>query len=145
MPSPSRWGLALALLAATVLTAGNASAEGEVFAFQVTVLHATPEGKVGKGAQRYDRLLRPQVRYEGLRVVKSRRLRVAANEMGSVTLPNGGAFRFRPIDPVGPGVLVAIDAGTTQGDFRVRGRKPLIFGGWGWKDGKLVVAFELTR
>lgn len=121
------------------------AAEGATFDFAVTVLHATPEGGVGKGAGRFDRLLRRQVRYEGLRVVKSKRVRLAANQIGSLKLPDGDTFRFRPIDPAGPGALVAIDVGTTQGDFRLPKGKPLFLGGSSWKDGTLWVVLELRR
>lgn len=123
---------------------GPALAEGQTFDFVVTVLHATPEGVVGKGAGRYDRLLRRQVRYEGLRVVKSKQATVAAHEIGAVKLPDGDTLRFRPIDPEGPGALVAVDVGSTQGDFRMPKGKPLIFGGSAWKGGRLVVVLELA-
>ncbi|MCP5071344.1 MAG: hypothetical protein GY946_32690, partial [bacterium] len=115
------------LVGALLLFAGGpALAEGPTFEFAVTVLHATPEGSVGKGAGRYDQLLRRQVRYEGLRVVKTKQARVAAHQIGSLKLPGGDAFRFRPIDPEGPGALVAIGVGSTQGDFRLPKGKPLI-------------------
>ncbi|MBW2244137.1 MAG: hypothetical protein JRH01_19310 [Deltaproteobacteria bacterium] len=120
-------------------------AEAETFEFVVTVLHATPEGVVGKGAGRYDRLLRRQVRYEGLRVVKTKRATVATRQIGSVPLPDGDTLRFRPIDPEGPGALVAVDVGSTQGDFRMTKGKPLIFGGSAWKGGLLVVVLEIAE
>lgn len=115
----------------------------EAFQFDVSVLHATPSGSVDDAASRFHRLLGKRVRYEGLRVVKSQSLRVATNDIGSVKLPDGVRFRFRPIDPEGPGVLVAIDMGQTQGDFRLPAGKPLVLGGSAWKGGQLVVVLEL--
>ncbi len=124
------------------LLAAPASAQQE-FAFDVNVLHATPSGQVSGDAQRFHRLLGSRVRYEGLQVVKSQSLTVATNDIGSVKLPDGVRFRVRPIDPAGPGALVAIDMGRTQGDFRLPAGKPLVLGGSAWKGGQLVVVLEL--
>ena len=67
--------------------------------FEVTVLHASPSpGGVGPGAERFDRLLRDTVRYESLRVVKTKERRVELNEIERIALPTGQDFRFRPID-----------------------------------------------
>lgn len=128
-----------------VLLAVPALAAAQEFDFQVSVLHATPGGSVAKDAARFDRLLRPRVRYEGLRVVEQKGARLAANAIGQVKLPDGQRFRFRPIDPAGPGALVAIDMGRTKGDFRLRAGKPLIFGGSSWRGGDLVVVLELRE
>ena len=132
-------GLLVVLLLAPVLAAGQEAG----FEFRVTVLHASESGPVAPEAQRFDRLLRRRVRYQGLRVLQGRTLRVATNDIGRVRLPDGTVFRFRPIDPTGPGALVAIDMGRTQGDFRLPAHKPLILGGAPWKGGQLVVVLEL--
>ncbi len=136
--------LSLVAGACLLLQAGpSLAAEDETFDFVVTVLHATPQGVVTDDAGRFDRFLHHQVRYEGLRVVKSKRATLVANQIGSVKLPDGDTFRYRPIDPDGPGALVAIDVGTTQGDFRLPKGKPLFLGGSSWQGGKLWVVLEL--
>ncbi len=132
----------LLVLLAIAVAPGPALAQ-EAFEFDVSVLHATPTGSVDRAAGRFHRLLGKRVRYEGLRVVTSKSLRVATNDIGSVKLPDGVRFGFRPIDPEGPGVLVAIDMGQTQGDFRLPAGKPLVLGGSAWKGGQLVVVLEL--
>jgi len=112
--------------------------------FEVTVLHASPSpGGIGPGAERFDRLLRDTVRYESLRVMKSKQRKVKLNEIERVTLPTGEDFRFRPIDAGERGVLVAIDwTRTARGDFRLPRGKPLILGGQPYEDGQLVVILE---
>lgn len=141
----SRKSLVLLALALGWLWAAGASADEASFGFRVTVLHATSSGAVDEGAGRFDRLLRKRVSYQGLRVVSSKGQTVGANRIGSVKLPDGTLFRFRPIDPEGPGALVAIDMGGTRGDFRLPAGKPLILGGAAWQQGHLVVVLELTE
>lgn len=112
--------------------------------FEVTVLHASPSpGGVGPGAERFDRLLRETIRYESLRVVKTKQRRVELNEIERVALPSGQDFRFRPIDASDRGVLVSVDwRKTARGDFRLPRGKPLILGGQPYEDGQLVVILE---
>jgi hypothetical protein len=112
--------------------------------FAVTVLHASPApGGVDPAAKRYDRLLRSSLRYESLRVVKSKQRHVKLNEIERVRLPTGEDFRFRPIDAGDRGVLVAVDwRKTARGDFRLPRGKPLILGGQPFEDGQLVVILE---
>jgi hypothetical protein len=112
--------------------------------FEVTVLHASSApGGVGPGAERFDRLLRETVRYESLRVVKTKERRVELNEIEKVALPTGQDFRFRPIDAGDRGVLVSIDwRKTARGDFRLPRGKPLILGGQPYENGQLVVILE---
>jgi hypothetical protein len=112
--------------------------------FSVTVLHASPSpGGIDPGAQRFDELLRSSLRYESLRVVKSKQRHVKLNEIERVRLPTGEDFRFRPIDAGDRGVLVAIDwRKTARGDFRLPRGKPLILGGQPFEDGQLVVILE---
>lgn len=112
--------------------------------FAVTVLHASPEpGGIDEGAQRFDRLLRPSLRYESLRVVKVKQRHVKLNEIERVSLPTGEDFRFRPIDAGDRGVLVAVDwRKTARGDFRLPRGKPLILGGQPYEKGQLVVILE---
>jgi len=112
--------------------------------FAVTVLHASPSpGGIDEGAERFDRLLRSSLRYESLRVVKSKQRHVKLNEIERVSLPTGEDFRFRPIDAGDRGVLVAVDwRKTARGDFRLPRGKPLILGGQPYENGQLVVILE---
>lgn len=148
-----------ALLLTLALAAGAASAQSLVpreqggftskpskprLHFEVTVLHASPEpGGIGPGAERFDRLLRDTVRYQSLRVVKSKERHVDLNEIEKVPLPTGQDFRFRPIDASDRGVLVSVDwKKTARGDFRLPRGKPLILGGQPYEKGQLVVILE---
>ena len=146
-------GLALALAPASAGAQPLVPKEPDAFGakpkiprlyFEVTVLHASPSpGGVDAGAERFDRLLRDTVRYESLRVMKSKQRKVRLNEVERVTLPTGQDFRFRPIDAGERGVLVSVDwRRTARGDFRLPRGKPLILGGQPYEDGQLVVILE---
>ena len=151
-----RWSRSAALLALLLGLAFGASAQPLVdpkksgkpanprLDFAVTVLHASPEkGGIDKGARRFDELLRSSLRYESLRVVKTKQRHVELNEIERVRLPTGEDFRFRPIDAGDRGVLVAVDwRKTARGDFRLPRGKPLILGGQPYEDGQLVVILE---
>ena len=156
---PRRAARDLALSLALALAAGAAGAQAQVpnepgafeakpktprLHFEVTVLHASPSpGGIDPGAERFDRLLRDTVRYESLRVVKSKQRRVKLNEIEKIELPTGRDFRFRPIDAGDRGVLVSVDwRKAARGDFRLPRGKPLILGGQPYEDGQLVVILE---
>ena len=129
-------------MALGILAAGSASAD-EKLAFEVTVLRASPDDRgVDPKAERFHRILGGKVRYESLQVVESKRRQLAPGETGSVRLPSGKTFQFRPIDQGDQGVLVAVDMEkAAQGDFRMRKGKPLFFG-YPHEDGQLVVILE---
>jgi hypothetical protein len=135
--------LALALLL-LVVAGGPARAQDGRVGFDVAVLAASPEpGGIDPAAQRFHALLGKRVRYESLRVLDTKRTRLAVGDIGRVRLPTGTDFRFRPLDVGEHGVLVAVDMGSTaQGDFRIRKGKPLILGGQPYRDGQLVVILE---
>ncbi len=137
----SRRTLALALCVLG-LGAGVAAPAAADHTFEVTVLVVSQApGDIDGRAQRFHRILRKRVRYESLRFVKSQRRRVRLDEIGSVSVRGARAFRFRPIDEGGKGVLVAIDW-ETRGDFRIHKGKPLILGGPATRGGDLVVVLE---
>ncbi len=134
--------IAVALLIALTAAAPALAEDKPPVPFVVTVLHASPEtGGVEDGAEAYDRLLRESIRYESLRVLESHQIEVQLNEIGTVEMPVGRAFRFRPIGRGDRGVLVAIDW-ETRGDFRLRRGQPLVLGGLDYQGGKLVVILE---
>jgi hypothetical protein len=134
--------LAVGLLHAPASAQGQASKAG----FRVTVLAASPEpGRIDPAARRYHALLGRRVRYESLRVLDTHHTRLGEGDIGRVSLPTGSAFRFRPLDLAGAGVLVAVDMGrTAQGDFRIPKGKPLILGGQPYQEGQLVVILEVV-
>lgn len=144
-----RRGLTTALTGLAILWIGLAAVSpaqaAEPLGFQVTVLNASPEaGGIDPAAQRFNRLLGSKVRYESLTMVSSTQQETAFDQIGSVALPDGSSFRYRPIDQSDRGVLVAVDwQKTAQGDFHLPAGKPLIFGGAAHDGGQLVVILEM--
>lgn len=137
-------GAAALLASLALLAVAGAAAAQERLSFQVTVLEASPAaGGVEPAARRFDQLLGSKIRYASLHVISSASQSLALNEIGSVALPTGKAFRFRPIDRGDSGVLVSVDwERTAQGDFRLPRGKPLVFGGQPYQGGQLVVILE---
>jgi len=138
-------GLALSALALLVLAVASPAGAQETLRFQVTVLFASPEpGGIDPAAEGFNRLLGSKVRYESLKVVTSTTQETALDQIGTVALPSGESFRYRPIDQSDRGVLVAVDwQGTAKGDFHLPAGKPLIFGGAPHEGGQLVVVLEM--
>jgi hypothetical protein len=141
-----RQWLVASLLTALLLAAPAAAEDPRPIDFEVTVVHVS-SGKGGveanARARRVDRIIGPQIRYDSLRVLEFRRRQVSLNQIGSVTLPSGKHFRFRPMDLNDEGVLVAVDMErSAQGDFRIPRRKPFVFGGQRYQDGQLVILLE---
>lgn len=113
--------------------------------FEVTVLDARLErGEIDSQAQRLHKLLTKRgLSYGTLRVVGHQSDALMLGEIGSVMTPNGKAYRFRPLDRGQTGFLVAVDWGTTRGDFRMEPGVPLILGGQPKDGGQLWVVLEL--
>jgi len=113
--------------------------------FEVTVLRAALEpGGIDPDAARLHKLLaRRGLSYGTLRVVAHQRDALMLGEIGSVMTPNGRAYRYRPLDRGETGFLVAVDWGTTRGDFRMEPGVPLILGGQPKDGGQLWVVLEL--
>ncbi len=133
----ARWAALMALLLLGL--PAHAAAEN----YGVTVLLVSEgKGGVDPGAARYHKILRKRLRYESLRLVSQQQRSVATDAIGSVPVPGAEAFRFRPIDTGGKGILVAVEWGPTRGDFRLRKGKPLILGGPATAGGELVVVLE---
>jgi hypothetical protein len=129
------------------LLAGPVAAEDpRPIAFDVTVVHVSNRAggvQPDPRARRVDRIIGTQIKYDSLRVLDFTRRRVRLNQIGSVTLPSGKHFRFRPMDLSEDGVLVAVDVErSAQGDFRIPRRKPFVFGGQRYQDGQLVILLE---
>ncbi len=138
------------LLGALLLVPGAGparAADAGPIEFEVTVVQVSPSGsgvdRSDARARRVDQLLGRQLRYQSLKVLDSVHRQVPLGGVGTVRLPSGRSFRFRPVD-VGPqGVLVSVDLEkTAQGDFRIPRGKPLVLGGHPYEDGQLVVILE---
>ena len=145
MRSSSRVGRLAALLVPLLLWAPAAGAQDKV-ALDLTLVLVSdkPGGVAGDGrAKRADEILGKELRYESLEVVDTSKRTLSLNEIWSVRLPTKRYFRVRPMDVGDNGVLLSVDLeGVTQGDFRVRKGKPLVFGGQSHEGGKLVVIVE---
>jgi hypothetical protein len=113
--------------------------------FEVTVLRAElAKGTIDPQAERLHKLLAKRgLSYGTLRVVGHQRDALMLGEIGAVMTPNGKQYRFRPLDRGETGFLVAVDWGTTRGDFRMEPGVPLILGGQPKDGGQLWVVLEL--
>ena len=147
------------LCASLALVAAGSAAEAQQLApgasganppapahFEVTVLRATAEpGAIDAQAERLHKLLSKRgLVFGSLRVTAHREEVLKLGQIGAVMTPNGKEYRFRPLDRSASGFLVAIDWGTTRGDFRMEPGVPLILGGQPNDGGQLVVVLELN-
>ncbi len=137
------WLLGLVL----VLCAGAGIARAEPaqgIEMIVLVAHAsTGPGGVDPGAERLADKLTKEFRYESLRLLQSRRLRLALDEVGSVRLPNGKLLRLRPLQVGKKSVLLAVELeGTLQTDLRIPNGHLVVIGAERYQDGKLVIGLE---
>jgi hypothetical protein len=140
-----RWlefGLALAL----VLGVGAAAAKAQEQRIDVEVMVShvsSAEGEIDPRGRKLNQKLKDQFRYESLRVLQVRRLRLALDEVGSVKLPNGKSMRVQPLQVSGSGVLLAVDVeGAARMDLKVRDGHLVVIGAERYKDGKLVISLE---
>jgi len=126
--------------------AAGGPAHKEPARFEVTVLRAElAKGTIDPQAERLHKLLAKRgLSYGTLRVVAHQRDALMLGEIGAVMTPNGKEYRFRPLDRGDAGgFLVAVDWGTTRGDFRMEPGVPLILGGQPKDGGQLWVVLEL--
>ncbi|HEY8123244.1 MAG TPA: hypothetical protein VII78_18125 [Myxococcota bacterium] len=125
--------------------AGAAPARKAPAHFEVTVLRAElAKGVVDAEAERLHRLLaRRGLSYGTLRVVANEQTALMLGEIGAVMTPNGQQYRYRPLDRGETGFLVAVDWGSTRGDFRMEPGVPLVLGGQPKDGGQLWVVLEL--
>jgi hypothetical protein len=136
----------LALVLAPVLGMGAAAAKAQEQRIDVELMvsHVSgAEGEIDPRGQKLHRKLQDQFRYESLRVLQIRGLRLALNEVGSVGLPNGKSVRVRPLQLSGSGVLLAVDVeGAARMDLKVRKGHLVVIGAERYQDGKLVISLE---
>ncbi len=110
----------------------------------VLVGHASAgPGGVDPRAERLAAKLKKEFRYESLRVLKSKRLRLGLDEVGSVRLPNGKLLRLRPLQVGEKSVLLAVGLeATLQTDLRIPNGHLVVIGAERYQDGKLVIGLE---
>jgi hypothetical protein len=114
------------------------------FSVKVTVAEiSNAEGKIDKRAERLDLKLREKFKYNSLKVIEERRLKLGIDEVGSVKLPNGRMFRVRPLDLGDRGLLMAVGwEGEVMMDMRAPNNHLLVIGGPAHDGGQLVVSIE---
>jgi hypothetical protein len=112
--------------------------------FRLVVGHvSTQPGPVDPEAIDLYNRLREDFRYESLRVLKRRRLRLGMEEVGGIDLPNGKRVRIRPLHLGESGVLVAVDIDPdVQMDLRIRNHRKVVLGTDRYDGGKLVVTLQ---
>ena len=144
-PAAGRWRAAPAALLLVLLPAASL-AQASAVALDVTVVHTSDSGSGvadDPRARKADAILGRQIRYQSLKVLDSKRRKVALNETWKVALPNGRHFMVSPLDVGANGVLVAVDLeGSAQVDARIRKKKPFVVGPQSHQGGKLSVILE---
>ena len=138
-----RW-LEVGLVLALVLGAGAAKAQEQRIDVELMVSHVSSAGgEIDPRGRKLHQKLQGEFRYESLRVLQIRRLRLALNEVGSVGLPNGKTVRLRPLQVGEGGVLLAVDVeGAARMDLKVRKGHLVVIGAERYQDGKLVISLE---
>jgi hypothetical protein len=139
------FGLLVVIVTGALFAGSPAWSEGERrFTVKVTVAEISDaEGKIDKRAKRLDLKLRKKFKYNSLRVIEERPLKLALDEVGSVKLPGGRMFRVRPLDLGERGLLMAVGwEGEVMMDMRAPNNHLLVIGGPESDDGQLVVSIE---
>lgn len=131
-----------AIIAALVfLTTGGVALAQEVqqVVFRIEISHLSRNPGPVEQPDLFNRL-RQDFRYESLRVITRRRLRLNLEEVGGVDLPTGRRIQISPVNLDSRGVLVFLEIEDgEQMDLRVPNRHPVVVGIERYKDGKLVL------
>jgi len=135
-----------ALMAALLVLAGSGvarAADGPI-EIDVMVSEISKEpGAIDPRAKRLDAKLRNDFRYESLKVLSQKKVRVALNELARVPLPDGNELQLRPLNISDRGVLVAVTVeGTVQSDLQIPNGHLVAIGAGRHGDGKLVISLE---
>jgi len=128
-----------------VLTPLAGLAQGpERVSVEVTVAQISDRpGEIDPRGRRLHEKLEKQFRYQSLRVLETRTLDLALDQVGTLQLPNDRTFQVRPMDVGNQGVLLAVSVeGLTETDLRVRRKHLVVFGAERYEDGKLVISLE---
>jgi len=139
------FGLLVVIVSGALLAGSPAWSQAERrFSVKVTVAEISDAaGKIDKRAKRLDLNLRKKFKYNSLKVIKERHLKLRIDEVGSVKLPGGRMFRVRPLDLGDRGLLMAVGwEGEVMMDMRAPNNHLLVIGGPAHKGGQLVVSIE---
>jgi len=121
----------------------GAASDGPI-EIDVMVSHISQEpGEIDPRAKRLDEKLRSDFRYESLKVLSQRKVRVALNELAHVSLPDGNELKLRPLNISDRGVLVAVTIeGSVQSDLQIPNGHLVAIGAGRYQNGKLVISLE---
>lgn len=120
-----------------------AAAEAEQFEVEVMVSQiGEGAGGVDPAGSKLHAKLQKQFRYESLKVLKTRTLRLSLDQVGTVALPNGKPLQVRPLQLTDRGLLLAAHVGDIQTDLKLRKGHLVVIDAGRHADGRLVVSFE---
>ena len=116
----------------------------QTFELDVVVARLTSgQNKIDKRAKRLHAALKNQFRYEGIRVLETRRLTLVVDEVMDLKLPTRRRLRIRPLVVEAKGALISVEiSGLVQSDLRINEGQLVIIGAEQYLDGKLVIALQ---
>ena len=138
------WQGVLVAIAVGVFAAGAGADSHERFDLAVTVASISDaKGEIDPKGRHLDDKLSKKFRYNSLKVIEAKRLKVKMNEVGSIELPDGHVFRVRPMDLNDSGLLMSVEwEGAVNMDMRAMREHLVVIGGPKFRDGQLVVGIE---
>lgn len=139
-----KWCSAWVVAVLSLLLGGAAGAQQGTIEVELMVSHISEAaGDIDSRGQRLHAKLKDQFRYESLRVLETRKLKLATDQVGSVTLPNGKQARVRPLQVDAQSALLAVEVeGAVKTDLRVKNGHLVVIGAERYDGGKLVVSLE---
>jgi len=136
---------AIVVLGVAGLAPTFARAEAESsFELEVIVASLTNEhDKIDRGAKRLHKELKDQFRYEGIRVLETRELKLSVDDIFDMKLPTRRRLPIPPLVIEKNGALVSVEiSGLVQSDLRIKQGQLIIIGAEKYLDGKLVIALR---
>lgn len=135
--------LVVLVIAGTVPPVANAEASS-TFELEVIIASLTNEHKgIDKGAKRLHKELKEQFRYEGIRVLESKLLKLSVDDVWDMKLPTRRRLRVRPLVIDDKSALISVEiSGLVQSDLRIKEGQLVIIGAEKYRDGKLVIALK---
>ncbi len=132
------------VVAALLMVADARGEPPQQIELEIVVSQISEEaGSIDPRAERLHRELSKQWRYQSLRVLETRRMKLAIDEVGELELPTGRKIRVKPLLVDERGALLAVDLeGTLQTDMRVKNGHLVIIGADRYEQGKLVISLE---
>ena len=133
---------AIVMLGAPLFSARAAEQAPAAISLEVMLSHISSEpGPIDKRAARLDAKLRKEFRYQSLRVLDEKTMRLGINDVGSMKLPTGRKLRVTPIVIDARGALLAVDLeGSAKADLRLKPGHLIIIGAQSYQGGKLVIS-----